>query len=404
MNHAGKPIEVFWMEDGSTSRLFRQLESPLRNSTDADLWSYNGHQFLIRFRDHSDDAALAAGHSQGAVLTKGKADETYFVKFNESSQSLYVELEDKFAGWKSSLHHARGHCRGLHGDALADCVTKAMHTEVNTLTSSIETLTKSMGKVSHRLRNYTCDDDSLPTSTPLSTHAYHWNGRAYTVQTLLNMSHAQIWLVDGFITEQECAELEKVGRPRLYRATVAAEDGSSVVSENRKAQQAAYDLHQQRGVKDPLWDLQQRILDITNSHTGYGLTHEGQEGFTIIQYNPDDQYTPHCDGSCDHTAHTPHGRIATAVMYCKVPERGGATTFTRANLLVRPKLGAVTFFTYRGADGRMDPGYTEHSGCPVKAGEKLITTFWMRDGVSQAEPWSRYDPIGLPILDAAHDA
>lgn len=51
----------------------------------------------------------------------------------------------------------------------------------------------------------------------------------------------------------ECALLEKVGRPKLYRATVAAEDGTSIVSENRKAQQAAYDSHQTQKEKDPLW-------------------------------------------------------------------------------------------------------------------------------------------------------
>lgn len=52
----------------------------------------------------------------------------------------------------------------------------------------------------------------------------------------------------------------------------------------------------------------------------------------------------------------------------------------------------------------MDAGYTEHSGCPVLAGEKLITTFWMREGVSEKEPWGLFDPQGLPILDPNADA
>jgi hypothetical protein len=96
--------------------------------------------------------------------------------------------------------------------------------------------------------------------------------------------------------------------------------------------------------------------------------------------------------------HIPTGRVATAVMYCQAPTRGGATTFTKADVLVKPKVGAVTFFTYLGPDGRMDPGYTEHSGCPVFEGEKMITTFWMRKGVTTEEHWGKYDPSGLPIL------
>jgi len=87
--------------------------------------------------------------------------------------------------------------------------------------------------------------------------------------------------------------------------------------ESRKAQQAAYSL-KDRWDTDPLWDLQQRILSIVNGHANYNLTYDGQEDFTIIQYNIDDQYTPHCDGGCDGSAYRPGGRVATALMYCKV--------------------------------------------------------------------------------------
>lgn len=37
-------------------------------------------------------------------------------------------------------------------------------------------------------------------------------------------------------------------------------------------------------------DLYNRIFEFTNKHTDYGLELPGQEGFTIIQYNPDDEY------------------------------------------------------------------------------------------------------------------
>lgn len=49
-------------------------------------------------------------------------------------------------------------------------------------------------------------------------------------------------------------------------------------------------------------------------------------------------------------------------------------------------------------DGRMDEGYTEHSGCPVLEGEKWITTMWMREGVSKAEPWTMFDPNGVKMM------
>jgi hypothetical protein len=48
--------------------------------------------------------------------------------------------------------------------------------------------------------------------------------------------------------------------------------------------------------------------------------------------------------------------------------KGGATSFTKSDIFVVPKRGAATFFSYKGPDGRMDDGYTEHSGCPVTEG------------------------------------
>ena len=88
------------------------------------------------------------------------------------------------------------------------------------------------------------------------------------------------------------------------------------------------------------------------------------------------------------------------IIFLKVPERGGATTFTKADIFVKPKVGMATFFSYRGPDGRVDEGYTEHSGCPVLEGEKWITTVWMRDGVSREEPWTMFDPSGVKMLSS----
>lgn len=47
----------------------------------------------------------------------------------------------------------------------------------------------------------------------------------------------------------------------------------------------------------------------------------------------------------------------------------------------------------------MDEGFTEHSSCPVIEGEKWVTTMWMRDGVSAAEPWTMFDPSGIKMLE-----
>lgn len=73
--------------------------------------------------------------------------------------------------------------------------------------------------------------------------------------------------------------------------------------------------------------------------------------------------------------------------------------FTRSDLIVKPKVGAATFFGFKGANGIMDEGYTEHSGCPILEGEKWVITFWMREGVSSEEPWTLFDTNGVRMLE-----
>ncbi len=42
----------------------------------------------------------------------------------------------------------------------------------------------------------------------------------------------------------------------------------------------------------------------------------------------------------------------------------------------------------------MDSGWTRHGGCPVVEGTKWIATQWIRDGVSEPDPWYHFTPTG----------
>ena len=93
--------------------------------------------------------------------------------------------------------------------------------------------------------------------------------------------------------------------------------------------------------------------------------------------------------------------MATMVMYCEVPERGGATNFRNAGLHIVPKKGSATFFSYIDPETmKMDSGFTEHSGCPVIEGEKKIVTQWVRLGVDDENPWHSFNTLGVKVSDA----
>lgn len=285
-------------------------------------------------------------------------------------------------------------CTGLVGDDFGVCFTNSYSREIIKADSAMLTVKTYRDVMAEKLRNYTCEDTAMQTSTPVRTANFTYGGLSYKTDILLELPHAKIWTVSDFISEEHCNILEEHGRSRLHTATVAGIDGKAMVSQHRKAQQAAYEPISS-DPNDPLVPLRDMMLAITNIIGGYNLTPAGQEHLTIIQYNKDDEYTRHCDGSCDGTAHRPGGRVASALLYCQVADVGGGTTFTKANVFVKPTRGMATFFSYKGPDGMMDDGFTEHSGCKVIEGQKWITTYWMRDGVTTERPWFRYDPSGV---------
>jgi 2OG-Fe(II) oxygenase superfamily len=348
------------------------------------LSSYAGHEFVVKFLD-------PAVHKAGQEVTfiKGVKDEKAIINYS-SDAGMYVTQITKDDELLDKVTSKTAICDSLLGDEFTKCFKQKFSEELIRADDELSKTKLYRDMMSFKLRNYTCDDTAMKTSPPDRSMTFLSDGAAYNTDILLDMPSAKIWTAKDFISEEECNILHEFGLPRLTTATVAGDDGKAQISKHRKAQQAAY-----RDPSDPLLPLRKKILAMTNLVTGYDLKIQGQEDFTIIQYNKDDEYNSHCDGSCDGSAYNPGGRVASALMYCQVADVGGGTTFTKAGVFVKPVKGMATFFSYRGSDGLMDVGYTEHSGCRVVEGEKWITTFWMRDGVTDERPWNMYDPFGI---------
>jgi 2OG-Fe(II) oxygenase superfamily len=421
-NLAGPPILVLWKDRGG-EYIDLSYDEPIINGTSMILNSFGGHEFLFKSSDSSIPGEVPFvkdnSHESIVVYFDEKHEMQYFNELVESidelKQKTLISLfrgnhrptaEQRNAMKSMSLtertQYAIKACADLKGtDDFHVCFLEFAEEDFEALVFKKEGAQKSRSLMSERLRNYTCADDSMETTKPLYVQNIAIGDDTYKLNVMLNTSNAKIFTVDGLVSDEECNVLREFGLPNLRRATVADEDGTAIVSEHRKAQQARYrhgaaeaDAADPMNATDPLYPLYVKIFNITNAYNGYDLEVYGQESFMIIQYNKEDEYTAHCDGSCDDDLHTKGGRIATAVVYCHAPTRGGATTFTKADVFVRPTNGSVVFFSYMGADGYMDPGHTEHSSCPILEGEKWIATVWMRRGVSREEPQTLYDPSG----------
>jgi len=254
--------------------------------------------------------------------------------------------------------------------------------------------------------NYTCSDFNLPTSSPIRNETWTNKGTTYEVGIMHDRARSKIHIVRDFITEEECHAMDEAAKPLLHRASVADGKGGSTVSPNRKAMQAGIKVAWDREADgDLIARLSRRVYDYANHVTGLNIRENGQEDLMSIQYfgrggndTEPDRYMPHCDGDCNGLPHKFGQRVATMVLYCTIPLKGGATNFRKAGVHVEPKKFSGTFFSFIGPEDRiMDDGFTEHSGCPVIEGEKKIVTQWIRLGVDDVNTWDSFNTLGLKI-------
>ena len=297
-------------------------------------------------------------------------------------------------------------------DTVAKCLSTSMKQELEKLDDEIAFQAQLRRTMAKSFENYTCADNELPMSRPIEST--NWfdprSGRNYPVHVLLDQPASRVHVLDNFVTDHDC---KAFGEQTLTLVPAMVADGKGGFEHNpfRRAKQAIVDVDWKKEAQgDLVAAVSRKIYDYTQHVLGLDIDRFGQEKLVAIEYKGQelkkngknstepDQYKPHCDGDCTGEPHKVGTRVATVIMYCAVPTKGGATNFRNSGLHVVPEKGRAVFFSYIDPETRvMDDGYTEHSGCPVLEGEKTIVTQWLRLGVTEEVPYYRYDSSELML-------
>jgi len=290
------------------------------------------------------------------------------------------------------------------------CVEQGFSSALELFSDEIHFQSNIRSTIGHKLENYTCDDNTLQSSIPVRNETWlsDADNLAREVYIMLDRPASRVHVVEDFISEDECDAMESRAQKSLHHATVADGKGGSRLSESRKAMQAGIIVPWSSEANgDPVARLSRRVYDYTNNVLRLNISEHGQEDLMSIQYNgrgrndtAPDRYTPHCDGDCTGLPHKSGTRMATMVMYCKVPEVGGHTNFPNAGVHVKAKIGSAVFFSYIDPITKtMDNAMTRHSGCPVYEGAKRIVTQWIRLGVDSDNAWDSFNTLGIQTKD-----
>jgi len=193
------------------------------------------------------------------------------------------------------------------------------------------------------------------------------------VCVLQAMYKPRVVVFGGLLSDEECAALIELAKPRLARSlTVETKSGGEEVNADRTSNGMFF----QRGENDLIRRIESRIARLVN------WPEENGEGLQVLHYRPGTEYKPHYDYFDPKEPGTPTilkrgwQRVGTLIMYLGEPEKGGGTSFPEVHMEVAPKRGNAVFFSY---DRAHPSTQSLHGGTPVLAGEKWIATKWLRE-------------------------
>lgn len=196
---------------------------------------------------------------------------------------------------------------------------------------------------------------------------------ARRVQVLCSLTNPRVVVLDGLLSDDECAELVVLARARLARSEIVeSSTGGSEIHEARTSDGMFFDREE-----NPLCArIERRIAALLSWPIDHG------EGLQVLRYRPGAEYKPHYDYFDPQHHGTPAllarggQRVASLVMYLNTPVRGGATVFPDIELSIAPVKGHAVFFSY----SRPHPATRSlHGSAPLLEGEKWVATKWLRE-------------------------
>ena len=179
-----------------------------------------------------------------------------------------------------------------------------------------------------------------------------------------------LFVLRGFLTEEECAALCALIDERRRPSTIADDQG---IANFRTSETCDLDG------RDPLVaEVRERLSDLTGIPAAFGEPLQGQ------RYAAGQEFRPHTDtfnpGSPDYYLNCAESgqRSWTAMIYLNRPAEGGATRFKAIGKTIQPETGKLLAWNNLLADGSPNPA-TLHQGMKVRRGTKYILTLWYRE-------------------------
>ena len=190
--------------------------------------------------------------------------------------------------------------------------------------------------------------------------------------TRFDTNKVQLYIVDDFMSEEECDKTVALIKSDLRQSTVTI---ASPDKYYRTSSTCDLGLLNNKFVES----LDKKIAKTLGISHRYSETIQGQHYLVGQEFKQHtDFFSPGTQEYLDHASGKGGNRTWTFMVYLNNVAKGGGTSFFKLKHTFQPKKGMAVVWNNLYADG--SPNYdTLHAGTPVLDGEKTIITKWFRE-------------------------
>ena len=144
---------------------------------------------MVRFKDTTQSDATAE-------FAKGPREEVVTITYDADENVMKVVQTTKLDEIKDQIHAVTQTCAATgSGSEFGNCVAAGILDDLTRVSDAKAMVVKYRDQMSERLRNYTCADPSMQTTTPLRTDSVRVFGSDYTAESYLDLPSAKIFTV-----------------------------------------------------------------------------------------------------------------------------------------------------------------------------------------------------------------
>ena len=377
VNESDVKVDIFWVHPQTQERV-KSVDEGILKSTDSVINSFVGHRFEV-----VEVARKSTGTCRGE---KEECRKTEFVVTSNEDQrfiitsDMTIKYEDARTRAMEKAQKVSEECPmpqvaedGSMPDLKewAECLQKGINDTLEDSRQEIEfqaSVRKDMGQ---RLVNYACEDEEFPASISSynQTLQLGFKGRAQRnpqMQYLFQSESNKVVLIDSLVARSQCKWLEETAKKNSNnngRIEWSKVDGDVAI----------------RTVVERLYKALEQVLDYTEDE-GFLEFHkkQQQESGRDDPLFELDVATSDSGGRRFLLEDAERPLLATFLLFCEVPETGGAIHFPKTGVHVKPKANQALLITYldpHKEENQDEPFTGEHVQCPVGEGTRKTLSF-----------------------------